>query len=356
MKKKSFSFFKKPPRKLWVILAAITLLLHAIAIQFLSHEVDFDFSTPPSTTITAELKPLPTLQKIRPIKPRQQTTPPTPLAHPTPQPPSPESIQANTTSIPETAPSSPASQTSPTTNTLLNEVAPQENSLTGLTINNFPPSIEMHYDVTAIRNQDTVYGSGKIHWLNKGAQYEVHGEANILFITLLEFHSQGVLNSLGLAPLLYSEKPRGKSLTNTHFQQNKGIISFSASPAIYPTQGGEQDRASLPWQLSSTGRTYPELFQAQHQIDIRVAGVRDMQTWNIKILGEEIVETASGKFKAWHLVRHPAPNSFEQKIEIWLTPQKEWYPVKLRYTNHNGDILEMLVTEFIPISNNKAAP
>ncbi len=353
MKKKIFSFLKKPPRKLWVVVASITLLLHAIAIQFLSDEVDFDFSTPPSTTITAELKPLPTLQKTPPIKPRQQTTPASTLPDSTPEPTPTENPQTNTPHTPETPPAPPASQTPPTT-TPLNEVASSENNLTGLTINNFPPSIEIHYDVTAIRNHDTVYGSGKIHWLNKGTHYEIHGEANILFITILEFHSQGVLNSLGLAPLIYSEKPRGKSLTNTHFQQNKGVISFSTSPTTYTAQGGEQDRASLPWQLSSAGRTYPELFQAQHQIDIRVAGARDMQTWRIQILQEEIVETPLGKFKAWHLVRHPTPNTYEQKIEIWLTPQKEWYPVKLRYTNHNGDILEMLVTEFIPIHNKPA--
>jgi hypothetical protein len=49
----------------------------------------------------------------------------------------------------------------------------------------------------------------------------------------------------------------------------------------------------------------------------------------------------TGKTNAWHVVRIPRPGSYDQKIDIWLAPQQGWYPVKIRYTETNGDFLDM---------------
>jgi hypothetical protein len=43
----------------------------------------------------------------------------------------------------------------------------------------------------------------------------------------------------------------------------------------------------------------------------------------------------------WHVVRMPKPGSYDQKLDFWLAPQHEWYPVKLRYTETNGDYLDL---------------
>jgi len=47
---------------------------------------------------------------------------------------------------------------------------------------------------------------------------------------------------------------------------------------------------------------------------------------------------------AWHLLRAPLAGSYDQKIDIWLAPEHEWYPVKLRYTERNGDYLDLLLS------------
>jgi hypothetical protein len=44
---------------------------------------------------------------------------------------------------------------------------------------------------------------------------------------------------------------------------------------------------------------------------------------------------------AWHVVRIPRPGSYEQKLDIWLSQQQGWYPVKLRFTETNGEYLDM---------------
>jgi hypothetical protein len=204
-----------------------------------------------------------------------------------------------------------------------------------------PPSVELKYDVEALRNGQMTYGSGKIRWQSDGGSYTVNGEASILIFTLLTFKSAGVIDDFGIAPVIYAEKRFRRSETNTHFHRERNTISFSASTASYPRQGGEQDRASIIWQLTGIGRGDAERFFPGAEIDLFVAGVRNAETWRIRVVGQEDIEVGTGKTSTWHVVRIPQAGSREQQLDIWLAPQQEWYPVKLRYTETNGDYLDL---------------
>jgi hypothetical protein len=204
-----------------------------------------------------------------------------------------------------------------------------------------PPSAELKYDVQALRDGQMVYGSGKIGWQSDGERYTVNGNASILVFTVLDFKSEGVIDQFGVAPVIYTEKRFRKSETNTHFHRERNTISFSASTASYPREGGEQDRASIIWQLAGIGRGDTEKFVPGAEIDFFVAGVRDAETWRIQIIGQEEIEVGTGKVNAWHVVRIPRRGSYDQKLDIWLSQQQGWYPVKLRYTETNGEYLDM---------------
>jgi hypothetical protein len=207
-----------------------------------------------------------------------------------------------------------------------------------------PPSAELKYTVQALREGQMVYGSGKISWNSNGDNYTVNGEAGILFFTLLNFTSAGVIDSFGVAPVIYSEKRFRRPETNTHFHRERNTISFSASTATYPRKGGEQDRASIVWQLTGIGRGESDRFRPGTEIDFFVAGVRDAAHWRVRVIGEEEIEIGSGKVNAWHVVRIPKQGSYDQKLDIWLAPQHEWYPVKIRFTESNGEYLDMLLS------------
>lgn len=214
-----------------------------------------------------------------------------------------------------------------------------------------PPSAELAYDVQALRDGKQWHGSGMFQWTSSGNTYTITGEASItiLFkITVLSFKSEGTINGFGIAPMLYSEKPWRKSMTNTHFQHEQQKISFSASEAVYPYQGGEQDRASIMWQLAGIGRGDASRFIPGATLDVVVAGARKAETWHIQVIGLEEISTGAGTMLAWHVVRAPLQGSYDQKIDMWLAPQHEWYPVKLRYTYANGDYLDMSLSELKP--------
>ena len=208
-----------------------------------------------------------------------------------------------------------------------------------------PPSATLSYDVSALRDGQKWYGSGEIKWQIDGQHYLVTGTAGVsalLFrITALHFASQGQMDDFGVAPLLYTETRFRKSATNTHFRQDPDIISFSASTISYPRPAGAQDRASVMWQLAAIGNGDPGKFVPDAVIDLFVAGVRDAETWRIQVIDLEQITVGTGTLSAWHVFRAPRAGSYEQKIDIWLSPGHHWYPVKIRYTEANSDTLDL---------------
>ena len=212
-----------------------------------------------------------------------------------------------------------------------------------------PPSVTLQYDVQAWRGEQNLHGSSKMRWQTNGSTYQLEGDTSVLFLNFLTFKSQGVIDEYGIAPVLYNEKRWRKPETNTHFHRERNLISFSASTITYPRQGGEQDRASVIWQLAGIGRGEGEKFQAGKEIAIFLAGVRDAEIWRFQVIGLEQIDVDTGKIAAWHIMRTPRPGSYEQGLEIWLAPQQEWYPVKLRYTETNGDHLDMIASNITPI-------
>jgi hypothetical protein len=204
-----------------------------------------------------------------------------------------------------------------------------------------PPSVTLKYDVQGLRDGQNVYGSGKIAWRNQDGRYRIDGSASVLFFTLLQFSSDGELDDFGVSPTLYTEKRFHKTATDTRFEHARNTITFSASDNRYPRPGNAQDRASIIWQLAAIGRGNPAAFFTGADFTMFVAGVRDAEPWRIVVSGQDDVEAGGDPASAWHLVRMPQPGSYDQKIDIWLAPQQQWYPVKIRYTETNGDYLEM---------------
>lgn len=228
--------------------------------------------------------------------------------------------------------------------------APAE-SASGKTFRSNPlPSMELKYRVRKAKSGDdtasVTEGSGSIRWQNQGQQYRIDGDAKILFITLFSFQSEGEITPDGIAPLLYSEKRGTRSRTNTHFQRGKNVISFSASTREFPRPEGAQDRASMLWQLAAIGSADNENLSANSVIEFVVAGEKDADAWQFKLVGTENLPLEGRAMSAWHFVRTPASGSFGSKIDVWLSPQHEWAPVRIIQTETDGSLIEMTMTKF----------
>lgn len=345
---------RMPAFRRWIALLIASALLHFVTIEWVSGNIGIpSWRSQSQTAITAQLRtrqpasePVVAALPKRVAKPKPRSMPVTPLepamtasAEATPVLP-PESAEVPGSVQPATELSPPAEAEVPATLNAANIIPAQEPATTHYKVS-LPSSAELKYDVQALREGQMVYGSGKIGWQSDGERYTVNGKASVLFFTVLDFKSSGVIDQFGVAPVIYTEKRFRKPETNTHFNREPNTISFSASTVSYPRAGGEQDRASVIWQLAGIGRGDTEKFVPGAEIDFFVAGVHDAETWRIQIIGQEEIEVSIGKINAWHVVRIPRPGSYEQKLDIWLSQQQGWYPVKLRYTETNGEYLDM---------------
>ena len=375
--------FRFPALRLsWATLAIlfITLLLHLLILQWVEDELKLALSIPSDAALLdLELEPTTSVRLLRAPAPQRAQKKSPVKADPTPPTPEPSA----TTSTPEsTASTDPVSPTSATPAESSNETGsaaasvdsaqtptetskpeagietatanavPQAQEQTApvaassiFTKVSLPPPAQLNYTVLAARDGRKVEGRGTINWQPSGEQYSISGDAGIIFLTVLNYKSTGSVDLSGITPELYVEKRFGKSETNTHFHRERKTISFSASTNSYPTSGGEQDRASVIWQIAAMGRGDSDKFTPGLNFGMLIAGTRSAAVWRVVINGKQSVRLTNETVEAWHLTILPVEQSQELQFELWLAPEKEWYPVKLVYSDKKSGFLELVLNK-----------
>ncbi len=193
-------------------------------------------------------------------------------------------------------------------------------------------------------------GDAVINWRAGDGKYSIVAETRTPMLgKILDNKSAGVVDDHGLAPTQFYEKRLFKDARTTSFQRDSKTIVFSDSPQSYPIKGGEQDRASVPWQLIALARAAPEKFIAGSQWDFFVAGQRDAERWVFKVVQRETVHTAQGEIETVHLVKTPPPDAQDKQLDIWLAPKLDWFPVRLRFDDGGGDFVEQTLEKISPV-------
>jgi hypothetical protein len=209
-----------------------------------------------------------------------------------------------------------------------------------------PPPAELVFNAIGVsKDGRSLSGSGTMQWRHDGQRYTLDTEISVLVFTLAKNRSEGELGAVGIAPNLYIEKRFGRSETNTHFQQQPKRISFSASTAIIPANGGEQDRGSWIWQLASLGRGNPDKFEPGLKLEMFVASAKNVDTWQIRVNGKEQLKLPDGEVSAWRLSVIPGTQSFDKQFDLWLAPERQWYPVRLLHEDKNGNRVELSLSK-----------
>lgn len=211
---------------------------------------------------------------------------------------------------------------------------------------NLPPSAELAYTLKATYSGIALAGQANVSWTNDSSdpatrRYKVGTQARAaLFGKILDESSEGTVDAHGLAPATFTQKRYRREASSATFDRQSGQISFGQSDQTYAIKGGEQDRSSAIWQLISMVRAAPAKFKPGSKWTFFVAGQRDAEPWTFIVDKPEKITTAQGTISTVRLVKSPPQDSREQRIDIWLAPSIEWFPVRLRYTDGNGDFIE----------------
>lgn len=204
-----------------------------------------------------------------------------------------------------------------------------------------PPSADLQYKIKARQKGMTLGGDALVSWRADPGKYSVVTESRAQILgKILENRSEGGMDSFGLAPAQFTEKRFRKEQTVATFDRGAKALSFNTGKQTYPLAGGEQDRASVQWQLAALARAQPEKFKSGSEWRFFVAGRKDGEAWTFKVGKREKISTGIGEVEAVHVERAPPSDSKEQHLDLWLAPSQEWYPVQLRFSDEDGEFVE----------------
>jgi hypothetical protein len=205
---------------------------------------------------------------------------------------------------------------------------------------NPPPSAQLDYTIRADVMGLVLEGSSQINWSNDAGKYALQLETRTALTgVLLTDKSEGGFDRYGLAPDSYSMRRFRKEAAVASFDRKAGQINFAGNVTPYKLQGGEQDRVSVLWELLSIARARQALIPGSSWT-YYVAGHRGGEPWTFQLKEKQKVQTGVGELDAWHFAHVPADKKTTTQVDIWLAPSKEWFPVKIRFSEPNGDYIE----------------
>lgn len=209
-----------------------------------------------------------------------------------------------------------------------------------------PPSAELNYAISARQSGIPINGDAVVKWQTDGRKFNIEAIFNAMIVgKILEAKSSGKIDDYGLAPAQFIDKRFRKNSTTTTFNRNSngGTITYSQSDASYQLKGGEQDRTSIVWQLVAIARAAVQQFKPGSNWIFFVAGQRDAESWTFKVVRREKITTGMGTLDAVHIFRAPPPDATGQRLDIWLAPSLEWYPIRVRFTDQNNDFVDQIL-------------
>lgn len=213
---------------------------------------------------------------------------------------------------------------------------------------NPPPSADLSYSLKIKQSGMSLSGTAAVEWRAGDGKYSVHTESRAaIFGKVLDNRSEGGIDEYGLAPVSFTEKRLRKEPYTTSFKRADKTIAFTESDATYPILGGEQDRSSAQWQLAAMARATPDKFKPGSEWRLFVAGRRDAEQWSFKVVKTESVQTGSGEVNAVHLVKAPPPDAQGQQVDLWLAPSMDWYPVRVRFNDTDGDFVDQTLDKIV---------
>ncbi len=212
----------------------------------------------------------------------------------------------------------------------------------------FPPSMQLNYDVTGLTDGQKNVVSASIVWRHDGAAYQASLQVTKFMVSLRQWNSKGALTVAGLAPARFGEKGFRRAEVASHFVREEGRVIFSANSAPATLLPGAQDHMSVFIQLASMWAGEPQRFGAGDTLSFQSIGPRQAETWTFVVSAEERISLPGGTVQAVKLTREPN-GEYSTKAEIWLAPQLAYMPAHIRLSEPNGNVLDMVWTDTLPL-------
>jgi hypothetical protein len=202
--------------------------------------------------------------------------------------------------------------------------------------NEWPAKLRIEYDVTASRGPLSISGDSVLVFERAGNAYTIGIDTDSAGLYHARQTSRGTIDTSGLRPAEYVEARGRRTPQTTTIDWAGKTMRCSAAPDASATPlTGLQDRASLLLQLAWHQRAASS---SAATIEIPVAGSRRVTPYRFGRRGNEKVKVPVGTMDAVRLEREV--DDEHDKIEAWFGPGWCGLPVRIRYIDKNGGVID----------------
>ncbi|NBX63295.1 MAG: DUF3108 domain-containing protein, partial [Betaproteobacteria bacterium] len=200
-----------------------------------------------------------------------------------------------------------------------------------------PDPVFLKYQVLGMSKQMNYSAWAEFSWQHNGQRYDSKLEVGAFLLGSRSQTSQGSLGAEGLLPQRFGDKYRTE--VASHFQRDKGMISFSNNAPEVPMLKGAQDRLSVVMQIAALLSAEPERYSVGTMLSFQTVATRDAEVWLFLVEKAETLQLPYGEVPTIKINRKPR-KEFDQTIELWFAPSIDYLPVRLKVTNANGDFVD----------------
>gem|GEM_PF-427975 len=205
----------------------------------------------------------------------------------------------------------------------------------------FPASTRLKYDVAGIVKGFKYSVAGDLLWAHDGSNYTARLEISHFLLGSKVQTSKGVITPRGLEPVRFGEKVRSE--VAAHFERDKGKVSFSANTPDVPIMPLAQDQVSIFVQLAAMFAADGKTFVPGSKLVFQAVGARGSEDWEFRLQAPERLKIQGKDWMAYKLVReHRA--EYDTRAELWLAPELEGMPIRIRLSQTSGDEIDMVWT------------
>ncbi|MBA4260915.1 MAG: DUF3108 domain-containing protein [Comamonadaceae bacterium] len=209
-----------------------------------------------------------------------------------------------------------------------------------------PGAADLLYEVSGHAKGLRYSAEAHLRWQPNGTRYSAELEISAFLVGRRVQTSSGHLNAQGLVPERFGDRRRGTEKA-THFDHAGQRIRYSSNAPDTPLEPGAQDRLSVFLQLAALFQAQPDGYPAGQMLRLQVAGTGDAQTWSFQVGPPETLALPAGSVTARRLTRPPR-REFDSTVDIWLAPALQHLPVRIRITEHNGDMADQQLRQLPP--------
>jgi hypothetical protein len=204
-----------------------------------------------------------------------------------------------------------------------------------------PQRVQIDFAVTSGSMQ---LGEGHDFLEHDGTKYSLVSETKTVGVAALFYklsvrrESRGSLTASGLRPLQFEENNSRKPRRAADFDWNAGQVKLTDGDKIetVPLSANTFDPTSLPYAFAFAQPN-------QESMKVFIADGRRVVDYEYRIIGKETLKTPLGELETLHFQKVRDADD-KRGLEFWLSVDRHYLPVKIRFVEKNGTIVDSTVT------------